>query len=84
MRCWFSMITGKLVLFTPCTELVSRTTKTDVVAPPVLRGLFFFFFQTVGGIIALVLPILFRKAGGSMLVPILCILKRGALCMNQC
>lgn len=77
------MITGKLVLFAPCAELVSRTTKTDVVAPPALRGV---FFQTVGGIIALVLPMLFRKAGGSMLVPILCILKRGTplLCMNQC
>lgn len=75
MRWWFRMITGKLVSFAPCTELVSRTTKTDVVAPPAYRGV---FFQTVGGIIALVLPMLFRKAGGSMLVPILCILKREA------
>lgn len=68
------MITGKLVLFAPCVELVSRTTKTDMVAPPVLRGV---FFQTVGGIIALVLPVLFRKAGGFMLVPILYIPKSG-------
>lgn len=34
------MITGKLVLFAPCAGLVSRTTETDGVAPPVPRGVF--------------------------------------------
>lgn len=55
---WFRMITGKLVLFAPCTGLVSRTTKTDRVAPPLPRGV----FSKLLVVIALVLPVPFQKS----------------------
>lgn len=75
------MITGKLVLFAPCTELVSKTTKIDMVAPPAWRGVFFpkcWWYNCLGVACA------FQKSRWLYVSSYFMHPQKRGVCMNQC